>query len=500
MEPVPLLEAVDLSKEFSGVGVLNRVRVSVAAGEILGVIGENGAGKSTLVKILSGLYQPSAGSIRLEGRPVQVRDPSAARRLGISTVPQELELVDSLTVAENVFLGAELTRGPLLDRPAMVSRTARMLGELGTAVDPHAQAGGLSVAQKQMVEIARALVHESRVLILDEPTTVLSANEVESLFRLIRQVRDRGVAVLFISHKLHEVKALCDRVLILRDGDPVSVAPTAEMTPDDMARGMVGRELSQVFPEKHDSAGEPALEVEGLTVPGLVHDVSFALRAGEILGFAGLVGAGRTEVAEAVMGLRHRTGGVLRVGGQEADIRHPRQAVDLGLAYLSEDRQGRGVVLDFGITENVTLISLARYARGLIDRARERGAAEKYIARFNVRAASLGSALRFLSGGNQQKVYLAKWMDTEPRILILDEPTRGIDVSAKMEIYRFVRALADSGIACVVISSELEEVIGLCNRVCVMRQGRIAATLAGDELNEEEMMYYATGLKREMRA
>lgn len=495
IETPRILEAVSISKEFSGVRVLNGVSLALDPGEIVGVIGENGAGKSTFVKILSGVYEPSGGVVEIAGHPVNIRNPLAARNLGISMVPQEFNLVDSLTVFENVFLGCELTRGPLLDKPAMKRRTAAILEELETAIDPEARIGDLSVAQKQMVEIAKALAHESRVLILDEPTTVLSSAEVNILFRLIRRVRDRGVAVLFISHKLGEVKELCDRVLILRDGDPVALAPVSEMSPDDMARGMVGRELNQVFPQKRDSTGKLALEVSGLSLGGLLEDITFQVRRGEILGFAGLVGAGRTELAETIMGLRRKTAGTVKVKGQVVDVGSPRQAVDLGLGYLSEDRQGRGLVLDFGIAENVTLISLVRYVRGLISRRRERAAADEYIHRFDVRATSLGNALRYLSGGNQQKVYLAKWMDTQPDILILDEPTRGIDVSARMEIYRFIRSLADDGIACLVISSELEEVIGLCQRVAVMRDGRITGILSGDELGEEEIMYYATGLK-----
>ncbi|MFH1567055.1 MAG: sugar ABC transporter ATP-binding protein [Gemmatimonadota bacterium] len=495
MSQTPRLEAVGITKEFSGVVVLKGVSLAVAAGEILGVIGENGAGKSTLVKILAGVYRPSRGSLRIEGRPVEVRDPVAARRLGISMVPQDLNLVDSLTACQNVFLGSELTRGPLLDRPAMRARTAEILGELGTAIDPEARIRDLSVAAQQMVEIAKALVHDAKVLILDEPTTVLSSAEVEVLFRLLRRVRDRGVAVLFISHRLGEVKRLCDRLLVLRDGEAVALAPAGQMSPGDMARSMVGRELSQVFPDKRDTAGDPVLEVVELSLAGVLEGITFQLRAGEILGFAGLVGAGRTELAETLMGLRRKTGGTVRVRGEEADVRHPRQAVDLGLAYLSEDRQGRGVVLDFGIAANVTLASLARYAHWLIDRGRERAAADRYIRRFGVRAASLEGPLRYLSGGNQQKVYLAKWLDTEPAILILDEPTRGIDVSAKVEVYRLIRSLADEGIACLVISSELEELIGLCARVAVMREGRIAAILSGGELTEEEIMYFATGIK-----
>ncbi len=495
MNRAPLLEAEGLSMEFSGSRVLRGVDLAVNAGQILGVIGENGAGKSTLLKILAGLYQPSAGVLRWEGRPVQIRDPGAAKRLGICMVPQEFNLVDSLSVAANVFLGSELTRAGWLDLGAMRARTAAILGELEAEVDPEARVGDLSVAQKQLVEVAKALVHQSRVLILDEPTTGLNAAEAAALFALLRRVAERGVALMFVSHRLREVKALCDRVLILRDGEPVATVPAAALSPEDMARAMVGRELAQVFPEKRPPTGDVVLDVEGLCVPGRLADVTFGVRAGEILGLAGLVGAGRTELAETLMGLRRPASGQIRVHGRPARIRSPQQAVRLGLAYLSADRQGRGLIQSFGIAPNVTLASLARYARGLIDRRREQAAAAAHVARFNVRAAALDRPVRYLSGGNQQKVYLAKWLDTEPTILLLDEPTRGIDVGARIEIYRFVRALADRGIACLVISSELEEIIGLCTRVVVMRAGRVAGVLDGAQLREEEIMYYATGLR-----
>lgn len=495
MSDIPLMEAKAITKEFSGVRVLNDINVSMTPGEILGVIGENGAGKSTFMKILSGIYWPTSGTVRLNGERVEIKNPTVAKRLGISMVPQEFNLVDSLTVFENVFLGQEEERGPLLDKAGMRKATKAILDRLETDISTDAEIRSLSVAQKQMVEIAKALAHESKILIMDEPTTVLNPAEVKILFRIMASLKEQGVAILFISHKLGEVKGICDRVLILRDGDQVALEETGAMDPDEMARRMVGRELSQIFPEKREASGATALKVKRLSDQTLLNDISFELRSGEILGFAGLVGSGRTELSEAIMGLRHRTSGTIEVHGEEADIRHPRQAVDLGIGYISEDRQGRGIVMNFGIPENITLISLKKYISGLINKRREQQVSDEYVKRFNVRAASLKGALRFLSGGNQQKVYLAKWMDTNPTILILDEPTRGIDVNAKMEIYRFIRQLADDGIACMVISSELEEVIGLCTRVCVMKEGRITGELSGDEITEEEIMYYATGIK-----
>ncbi len=495
MSITPLMEAKAITKEFSGVRVLNNVNVSLAPGEILGVIGENGAGKSTFMKILSGIYWPTSGGILLDGVPADLRTPSAAKKLGISMVPQEFNLIDTLTVFENVFLGQEEKSGMLLDRNLMRSRTGKILEQLETAISTDAEIRSLSVAQKQMVEIAKALVHESRIIIMDEPTTVLNPAEVKILFRIMKSLKESGVSILFISHKLGEVKEVCDRVLVLRDGEQVALSDLKDVDPEEMARRMVGRDLSQVFPEKKESTAEPVLEVEGLQDQPLLRNISFSLRAGEVLGFAGLVGAGRTELAETIMGLRHRTGGTIRVNDKPADIRHPRQAVNLGIGYISEDRQGSGIVMNFGIPENITLISLEKYVSGLINRKREKQVSDGYVSRFNVKAASMKSALRYLSGGNQQKVYLAKWMDTRPSIIILDEPTRGIDVNAKMEIYRFIRQLADDGIACMVISSELEEIIGLCSRVLVMREGAITGELTGDAISEEEIMYYATGIK-----
>jgi len=491
----PLLEVKSIVKEFSGVRVLDQVGFSLKPGEILGLIGENGAGKSTLMKILSGIYHPTEGEVLLNGEPLILKDPLAAKRSGIAMIPQEFNLVETLKVFENVFLGNEKRGGLLLDKKGMRERTGEILKTLQTDLSPDAPVSRLSVAQKQMVEIAKALVHDSRLLILDEPTTVLTGQEIELLFSLMGQLRERGVSMIFISHKLGEVRTICDKTLILRDGQQIALEDTKKLDEPAMARMMVGRELNQIFPDRTPCGENTVLEVEGLEVPRILEDISFSLREGEILGIAGLMGAGRTELAEAVMGLRHRSGGTIRLEGRELTGRSPREAVDAGLAYLSEDRQGKGIVMNFSIPENTTLISLKKYIRLFIDKAREQETADAYTEKFRIRAASLKSKLRFLSGGNQQKVYLAKWMDTGPRVLILDEPTRGIDVNAKMEIYQFVHDLAARGTPCIVISSELEEVLGLCHRVLVMKGGRIQGELKENEMNEEEIMLYATGIK-----
>ncbi len=488
-----LFKTVSIVKEFSGVRVLDGVDLEVRAGEIFGVIGENGAGKSTLLKIIGGVYRPTLGELYLDGERIEVKNPITAKRLGISMVPQEFNLIGGLKVFENVFLGNELRRGCFLDKAGMRRRAGDLLEELGSSVSPDDVVDSLSVARKQMVEAAKALAFDSRLLILDEPTTVLTKDEISVLFSRMRALAQRGVAILFISHKLGEVREICDRVMVLRDGEQISVDDTADIDEHEMARRMVGRELTRIFPEKAAPGRDPALELRGLSVPGAVRGVDLTLRRGEVLGIAGLMGSGQTELAEAVMGVLPHSGDIA-VFGKKADIRRPADAVALGIAYLSDDRQGKGIVLGFDIPSNITLISLKKYARLLLDKGREKKTADAYVKRFGIRAASLGLDLRRLSGGNQQKVYLSKWMDTEPKVLILNEPTRGIDVNAKSEIYHFIRTLAESGIACLIISSELEEIMGLCPRVLVMREGGIVGELSGEDVNEETIMLHAAGL------
>ena len=503
MDETPnILELEGIVKEFSSVRVLDRVSMSIRQGEIMGLIGENGAGKSTLIKIVTGIYQKTEGTVRLDGKQVNIPDYITAKGLGIGIVPQEFNLINYLTVYENIFLGNERNRGIFLDKSAMRGEARAQLAALKMPLDVDKAVSDLSVAEKQMVEIAKAMVLDARILIFDEPTTTLTAVEVQHLFALMRKLKEQGVTMIFISHKLGEVLSICDRVTVLRDGILVSVDPVADLDTTTMARKMVGRDFSQVFPEKVDSSGKPPiLEVENLSCPVLLKDVSFTLRKGEILGFAGLVGAGRTETMEAVMGLRKIEGGTIRLDGKEVRIHHPREAVDHGLAYISEDRQGKGIVMDYDIPKNISLISLKeKYKRrGLIDKAKEATASEHYIKEFNIVAASKRAALRFFSGGNQQKVYLARWMDTKPRILILDEPTRGIDINAKREIYEFIHRLAEDGISCIIISSEMEEVIGMCDRVYVMREGRIAGCLVKEQVTEENIVFNATGIQKGMK-
>ena len=490
-----LIEAKGISKEFSGVRVLDNIDIGIERGEIFGIIGENGAGKSTLVKILSGIYTPTEGKIFFEGKEVEIKDPLHAKMIGISIIPQEFNLINELNVYENIFLGSEITRKGFLNTREMKRRTISLLEELKKSIDPEEKIERLSVAQKQMVEIAKAIAYDSKLLIMDEPTTVLTLNEIEILFDLMRSLKERGVTIIYISHKLKEVRKICDRVMVLRDGQMISVSQTGEVDEEEMAKRMVGRELSQIFPDKVSPSDEVVFEVENLTINGLLENISFGLREGEILGFAGLVGAGRTELAEAIIGIRKRDSGKISIKGKPVEIKSPNDAVKNKIAYLSEDRQGSGILTSFDLIKNTTLISLPAYSKILINSKKEREKTKKYVDKFSIRAASLKTRLEFFSGGNQQKVSLAKSLDPEPEIFIFDEPTRGIDVNAKREIYRFMNELVNEGVSCILISSELEEIIGMCNRVVVMKEGRITGILEGEHINEEEIMLHATGLK-----
>lgn len=491
----PVIRTHSLEKAFGPVTVLKGISLDIMPGEVLGILGENGAGKSTLLKLISGIYQPSAGQIEIQGKRFSALDPILARQLGIAMIPQEFNLVPTLKVYENVFLGQELRRKGFLDKGAMRAKTMAVLDSLDVQLSPDATIAELSVAEKQMVEVARVLVNEARVVILDEPTTVLTDREVTVLFDVVRALQNRGVAVIFISHKLKEVRQLCQRLLILRDGEPVDLCAVGSLSEDDMARKMVGRELSQTFPEKQGHATSVALEVSRLNVPGIIKNVSLTLHHGQVLGLSGLVGSGRTEIAEALMGLRDHRCERLLVNGTACTIKSPTDAHARGMAYLSEDRQGKGLVMGFSLIENITLLSLRKYTRWLIRKKQERRQAETFQARFAIRAANLDTPVGLLSGGNQQKVYLAKLLDIDPDILILDEPTRGIDVNTKREIYHLIRGLAEEGKAVIVISSELEEIIGLCDQVLVVREGQIAASLAGAQINEEDIMLYAAGAR-----
>lgn len=488
MPTEPLLELDSIVKSFGGTAVLSGVSLTVGSGEILGLVGENGAGKSTLVKCLLGIHRPDSGTIRFLGQTLRPGEKE------IAGIPQEFNLVNDLTVAENIFLGREPVRFGLLDRKAMNEGARVQLARLGVELDPARRIASLGVAEKQMVEIAKALSVKCRLLIMDEPTTVLNQNEAAILFRIMRELRAAGTSVIFISHRLEEIRAVCDRVAVLRDGVLVSCDPAAELSAHEIARRMVGRELTRMFPPKEMPDSEAVLSVEHLSSGREVRDVSFTLGKG-ITGLAGLAGAGRTELAEAVCAIR-RSRGTIRLNGVPLRLKNPSEAIVRGIVYLSEDRQGSGILTEFPVDANTTLSSLARHCRAGFIRGEEvLRTTESYIEKFRIRTPSPTAQLKFLSGGNQQKVALAKCLDTRPKVFIFDEPTRGVDIGARSDIYTFIRELAQNGVACLLISSDLEEVIGMCEKVFVMRAGRLAGCLEREHVTEEEIMYLATGVQ-----
>jgi ribose transport system ATP-binding protein len=473
------------------------VDFDIRPGEVHALVGENGAGKSTLMKILGGYQPPSGGTIAIDGQPTPLHDCGQAEALGIVMIHQEFNLADHMTVEENIFLGRELGRHGFLDRRTMQARSRAVLTELECLVDPLARINSLTVSEKQMVEIAKAVSREVRVLIMDEPTAVLTGSETEVLFRLIRRLTEQGVGIAYISHKLNEIKTIADRITVLRDGRLIGTYPAAELTQDDIARLMVGREISDMYPPKLEPAADAglALAVNGVTVPGWVAEASFTLRHGEIVGFAGLVGSGRTELMEGILGLRRRSGGVVRRDGRPVTLRDLGDATREGIAYLTEDRKGKGLLVEKTAEPNLTLLALGHFGRVFIDRDREHAALDKAIGDYEIRINSREVPVASLSGGNQQKLLLAKTMLIEPAVLIVDEPTRGIDVGTKRQIYLFLHDFARRGGAVILISSEMPEIIGLSHRVVVMHDGAITGILSGADIQENEIVRYATGLK-----
>ncbi len=494
----PVLSAHRISKSFGEIPVLFSIDFDIKPGEVHAIIGENGAGKSTLIKILSGIEQPTSGTIHYDGKAVTLPPNGEAEALGIVLIHQELNLAEHLTVSDSIFLGREIKKYGFLDLAEMRRRSAAVLDTLHVHVDPDARINMLSVADKQMVEIAKAISRDARVLIMDEPTAVLSVGETETLFEQIRRLTARGVAVIFISHKLDEIMDLADRVTVLRDGQLIATVSTEALTPDSIAQMMVGRELSNLYPPKHEpNVDAPVvLSVRGLQAPG-VKEISFDLRRGEILGFAGLIGSGRTAVAEAIAGLTHKSAGDVSMNGKAADFSDVSKSVAAGLAYMTKDRKGRGLLLNMGLQPNLTLLTLKKHIKGgFLDQNSEAQALERAVRRFDIRARDASVRVGQLSGGNQQKLMLGKTMESEPDIIIMDEPTRGIDVGTKQQIYHIIAALAAEGKSIILISSEMQEVIGLSHRVLVMREGRLAGKLEGAEIVEAEIMRYAAGIKQ----
>ncbi|AXG76575.1 sugar ABC transporter ATP-binding protein [Streptomyces paludis] len=491
--PDELLRIEGIRKTFPGVVALDSVDFDLRRGEVHVLLGENGAGKSTLIKMLSGAYRPDAGRVLVDGQEVRIHGAQDAERLGIATIYQEFNLVPELTVAENIFLGRQPRRFGLIDRKKMYADAAELLERVGVATAPDTLVRELGIARLQMVEIAKALSLDARVLIMDEPTAVLTSEEVEKLFRIVRRLREDGVAVVFITHHLEEIAALGDRVTVLRDGRSVDQVP-ASTPEDELVRLMVGRSIDQQYPRRAAEAGEPLLSVAGLTRQGVFHDIGFEVRAGEVVGIAGLVGAGRTEVVRAVFGADHYDAGTVRVAGAVLPAHDVSASLAAGIGLVPEDRKGQGLLLDASVAENLGLVTLRAATRGgLVDRKAQHTAAEGMAERLGVRMAGLGQRVGTLSGGNQQKVVIGKWLLAEVKVLILDEPTRGIDVGAKVEIYELINALTDAGHAVLMISSDLPEVLGMSDRVLVMAQGRLAGELAAHEATQDAVMALAVG-------
>jgi rhamnose transport system ATP-binding protein len=490
----PVLEMRGISKRFDATQALDDVSLKLYGGEVHALLGENGAGKSTLIKIMTGIHKPDLGEILLDGKPIQIDNTAQAQVHGIAAIYQEPMIFPDLNVAENVFISHQ-GRGQLVNWRSMYHETEEILEKLGVSLDVRSQARGLTLAAQQTVEIAKVLSLKTRVLIMDEPTASLSAHEVARLFKFVRTLRDQGVAILFISHRMEEVFQICDRVTIFRDGRWISTRPVAEVTPERAIRDMVGRELAAFFHKDQTKTGELLLSVKGLGKEGAFTDVSFDIHRGEVLGFAGLVGARRTDVGLALFGIAPADAGEIYFDGKLQRIHDPEQAMRLGIAYVTEDRRQLGLTMPMSIAANISLPVLTRYLNrlGLVRRKAEQITAEDYRKRLSIQTSSVWLEAGKLSGGNQQKVVLSKWLNTEPRLLILDEPTRGIDVGAKAEVHHIINDLAAQGLGILLISSELPEVLAMSDRILVMREGKQMGIFSHEEANQEVIMAAATG-------
>jgi rhamnose transport system ATP-binding protein len=493
-EERPVLEMEHVSKQFGATLALDDVSLELRRGEIHALLGENGAGKSTLIKIITGVQRQDSGEIRIDGVPVRVTSAQDAQRLGVAAIYQEPMIFPDLSVAENIFIGHR-DRGKIVDRRRMEREASEVLARLDVRLDVGEPARGLTLAEQQTVEIAKAISLDVRVLIMDEPTASLSAHEVQRLFRIVHTLRQQGVAILFISHRIEEVFEIADRVTILRDGRWISTTPRTELTPAMAINRMVGREVRELFRRERREPGAVRLSVRGLSREGAFQDVSFDLRTGEVLGFAGLVGARRTDVGLALFGIAPADGGEIELDGTRVIVTNPRDAMALGIAYSTEDRRQLGLVMPLSIAANVSLPSLPRFLSpaGMVRRAEERATAEAFRQRLSIRAPSVDTPASSLSGGNQQKVVISKWLETNPKVMILDEPTRGIDVGAKVEVHQLIDDLAARGMAIILISSDLPEVLAMSDRILVMREGRQMAIFDHHEATQERVLSAAMG-------
>ncbi len=493
MTDAPVLEMRHIRKTFPGVVALDDVDFELRRGEVHILLGENGAGKSTLMKILSGAYQKSAGQIILDGVEVEIKNPKHAQALGIGIIYQEFNLIPQLSVGENIFLGREPARLPgLINQRAIFQEAVRVLSSLGVTLDPQRLVKELKVADQQMVEVAKALSLDARILIMDEPTAALTEHEIKELFATIRRLKDTGVAIVYISHRMEELFEIGDRVTVLRDGRTVGTYDVRGMNKSELIRLMINRELTELFPKEEAKRGEEILRVEGLSTKDGLKDISFSLHKGEVLGIAGLLGAGRTELARAIFGLDKITSGTIYINGTPQQINSPRRAINSGIGFLTEDRKSQGLVLPLSVKENLCLSSVDKFSSwGVMDSGEEQQAANRYVKELRIRTPSLDQQVVFLSGGNQQKVVLSKWLCCQSEVFIFDEPTRGVDVGAKAEIYQLMNRLTASGVAIIMISSELLEVLGMSDRIMVMRGGRITGEFSAAEATQERILQCA---------
>lgn len=493
----PFIVMKGIKKAFYKHQVLDGVDFEVEPGEVHALMGENGAGKSTLMKILTGIYKRDEGSVIVNGKEVHYKNPKEAEQDGIAVIHQELNVIPTLSVSENIFLGREKTRGKtgIIRKKEMEEEAEKYLDQLGVTLSPHETVGQLSIGKQQIVEIAKALSLNARCLIMDEPTAALTEKEIAILFDIIRSLKEKGVSIVYISHRMEEIFTICDRISILRDGQFIGTKQISETNFDEVVQMMVGREIGERFPERHISIGEERLRVEKLSYPGICENVSFSVKAGEILGVAGLMGAGRSEIMEILFGSRKKKSGEIFINGQNVNISSPRQAIEHGIAFITEDRKQKGLILQMNVRENLTLPTTKKVTRaGVIQSKKEQHFVENLIKQLRIKTSSPELEVKSLSGGNQQKVVFGKWLGTSPSILILDEPTRGVDVGAKKEIYEIMNELTRNGVAIVMISSELPEVLGMSDRIMVVHEGKVTAMFDNNgEVDQEMIMTAATG-------
>ncbi|WP_394139726.1 sugar ABC transporter ATP-binding protein [Cytobacillus oceanisediminis] len=496
MNKTPIVEMTNIHKSFFNVQVLKGVDFDLVPGEIHALMGENGAGKSTLMKILTGIHKSNSGEIHYKGKLVEYNSPKEAEKAGIAVIHQELNIIPYLTVAENMFLGKELRRQPfgILKTKEMNEKTREYLNLLGIDIDSQKEAGDLSVGQQQMIEIARAIAADTEVLIMDEPTAALTDREIETLFTVMNQLRKDGVAIIYISHRMEEIFRMCDRITVLRDGQSIRTKITSQTDFGEIVKMMVGRELGERFPERTAEIGEDRFVVKDLSLEGYFNNISFNVRKGEILGVAGLMGAGRTEIMETIFGARKKTSGRIYMDGKELNIRKPHHAIESGIGFITEDRKDEGLVLSLTVRENLAIPNLKKLSKSTVMlKQKEKQWTEEMIQKLRIKTSGPEQEVKSLSGGNQQKVVFGKWLGTEPKLLILDEPTRGVDVGAKKEIYSIMNELTEKGFSIIMVSSELPEILGMSDRVMVIHEGKLTAIIDKKDANQEKIMEAATG-------